>query len=148
MSRALGAAFLNHQVEQLEKSVVNRGPSSGNWRDRDRRAPQNKTNADPARGKRVQATVLVAPANTKSPKKRMDDKPPVAIKKRVAEDTKDADVVIVDASVLIHDLTQLKKWCRADRKETIVIPLEGTSMVVCSRYITDNPYQHSTPSIF
>lgn len=110
MSRALGAAFLNHQVEQLEKSVVNRGPSSGNWRDRDRRGPQAKTAADAVRGKRVQPT-FVAP----TPK----------LAKMQPKQDKDADVVIIDASVLIHDIAQLKKWCRPDRKETIVVPLEG-----------------------
>jgi hypothetical protein len=34
MSRVLGAAFLNHQAEQLEKSMSSNGPTSGKWRDR------------------------------------------------------------------------------------------------------------------
>lgn len=38
---------------------------------------------------------------------------------------KDADIVVVDASVLIHALYQVKKWCRDGREEVIIIPLEG-----------------------
>lgn len=38
---------------------------------------------------------------------------------------KDADVVVVDASVLVHALSQLKKWCKDGRPEVILIPLEG-----------------------
>ena len=38
---------------------------------------------------------------------------------------KDADVVVVDASVLVHALPQVKKWCRDGRKEVVIVPLEG-----------------------
>lgn len=38
---------------------------------------------------------------------------------------KDADIVVIDASVLVHGLDQLKKWCRSKREEIIVVPLEG-----------------------
>ena len=38
---------------------------------------------------------------------------------------KDADVVVVDASLLVHALGQLKAWCRKDREEIVVVPLEG-----------------------
>ena len=38
---------------------------------------------------------------------------------------KDADVVIVDASVLVHALPQVKKWCRDGREEVVIVPLEG-----------------------
>lgn len=42
------------------------------------------------------------------------------------EDEKDADVVVVDASVLVHALHQVKKWCRDGRAEVVIVPLEGT----------------------
>lgn len=38
---------------------------------------------------------------------------------------KDADVVVVDASVLVHALGRVKKWCREGRGEVIIVPLEG-----------------------
>jgi hypothetical protein len=38
---------------------------------------------------------------------------------------KDADVVVVDASVLVHALYQVKKWCKDGRQEKIIVPLEG-----------------------
>ena len=38
---------------------------------------------------------------------------------------KDADVIVVDASVLVNALGQLKKWCRDGQEEIIIVPLEG-----------------------
>ena len=38
---------------------------------------------------------------------------------------KDADIVVVDGSVLIHALYQVKKWCRDGREEILIVPLEG-----------------------
>ena len=38
---------------------------------------------------------------------------------------KDADVVVVDASVLVHALHQVKRWCRDGREEVVIVPLEG-----------------------
>lgn len=38
---------------------------------------------------------------------------------------KDADVIVVDASVLVHALYQVKKWCRDGREEILIVPLEG-----------------------
>jgi hypothetical protein len=38
---------------------------------------------------------------------------------------KDADIVVIDASVLVHALYQVKKWCRDGRKEILIVPLEG-----------------------
>lgn len=48
--------------------------------------------------------------------------------RRVSDDQrdKDADVVVVDASVLIHALYQVKKWCRDGREEIVIVPLEGS----------------------
>lgn len=38
---------------------------------------------------------------------------------------KDADVIVVDASVLVNALGQLKKWCRDGQEEIVIVPLEG-----------------------
>ncbi|KAJ2922098.1 hypothetical protein H1R20_g14987, partial [Candolleomyces eurysporus] len=116
MSRALGAAFLNHQVEQLERSV--HGTASPNWRDR--RGPQVNGHAPVAarRGPNPSG-VKVAPRKqhqvpATEPKRRTDD-----------EDRKEADVIVVDASVLVHALYKVKKWCKEGRQEVIIIPLEA-----------------------
>ncbi|KAF5378076.1 hypothetical protein D9615_007516 [Tricholomella constricta] len=155
MSRALGAAFLNHQVEQLEKSVsAPNGPASGNWRRRQ---------AAPAA---TQVSLPFPNGNTKRPpmapgikvaSRRPGEESQAARKGRAPgreqgggvprthpqeaggggrrrssdeerEDRKapkDADVVVVDASVLVHALYQLKKWCRDGREEVIIVPLEA-----------------------
>lgn len=46
---------------------------------------------------------------------------------------KDADVVVVDASVLVNALGQVKKWCRDGQEEVIIVPLEGTVSFSFSR---------------
>ncbi|KAJ7844638.1 hypothetical protein B0H13DRAFT_126493 [Mycena leptocephala] len=121
MSRALGAAFLNHQVEQLEKSAA-----SGNWRSR---APNPQ-----ASSKRVQQpgnNATIATTTKPSPRKKTGgvliiprDTPPVSVR-RSMEEEKDADVVVVDASVLVHALHQVKRWCRDGREEIVIVPLEA-----------------------
>lgn len=137
MSRALGAAFLSHQVEQLEKSVT-RGPASGNWRDR--RQPQadlgvphpnpnrrstiiHGAKLRPASGqKQTKKEYIDRERDSPDPKHRDKEKP------RKLSDTvadKDADLVVVDASVLVHALYQVKKWCKEGREEIVIIPLEG-----------------------
>ena len=173
MSRALGAAFLNHQVEQLEKSVTvaNSGhgmglaPGSGSWRNRRplppgasgggsstqpagmvKRPPMapgikvaskggnTKDESQAARKARVAAAangggVAAAarreghsPANVKVNavvgRKSMDGE-------READKDKEADIIVVDASVLVHALYQVKKWCRDGRAEILIVPLEG-----------------------
>ncbi|KAF4622328.1 hypothetical protein D9613_009075 [Agrocybe pediades] len=129
MSRALGAAFLSHQVEQLEKSVSGNGPSSGNWRDR---KTTNLYSPNSAGGPKR------AP-NSPNPKvaqrRKADVVPPTKVAKDAAFERtarpicngtgKDADIVVVDASVLIHALYQVKKWCRDGREEVIIVPLEA-----------------------
>lgn len=142
MSRALGAAFLNHQVEQLEKSVGNaHGPSSGNWRDRNsKHGSGNYTNASYSPPKRIPNK---APnSNGSSNKKREGEfqllsrerDSPRAVdqgsRRRSSEQPeKDADIVVVDASVLVHALHYLKKWCKNGREEVVIIPLEGKSKI-------------------
>ncbi|EIN04443.1 hypothetical protein PUNSTDRAFT_108195 [Punctularia strigosozonata HHB-11173 SS5] len=132
MSRALGAAFLNHQVEQLERTVNNTGPTGGNWRDR-KLSPSRQADFVPrgASGKRPPFN----PAAGKPPRRKGGEAP-----ERNAQDTgikagrrspenakkeKIADVIVIDASVLIHCIGQVKVWCREGREEVLIIPLEA-----------------------
>lgn len=128
MSRALGAAFLSHQVEQLEKSVNNRTPGTENWRDRrvphsdqGGRHPTEKHHNSPG-------TLTSRRVSGPQPKQRIDERPVRDLsdkKQKRGKATKDADVIVLDASVLIHALGQLKKWSRDGREEIIIVPLEG-----------------------
>ena len=131
MSRALGAAFLSHQVEQLEKSVSaprnHNSNSNGNWRDRQRPHPQPSPDS-----KRGQLPVGGIRITTTQPHQQHQQKERLATtKRRGSEDakkanTKEADVIVVDASVLVNALGQIKKWCRDGQEEIIIVPLEGT----------------------
>ncbi|OBZ73376.1 hypothetical protein A0H81_07215 [Grifola frondosa] len=123
MSRALGAAFLNHQVEQLEKSVSNAG-SGGNWRER--RNPDAWRN-DP---KRANVNIKIAKKRDMQGPERdsSDEKAMRSEREHGREDwhgPKDADVIVVDASVLVHALPRVKKWCRDGREEVVIVPLEA-----------------------
>ena len=139
MSRALGAAFLSHQVEQLEKSVT-RGPASGNWRDRrqhqaDLGTSPNRRSTTVTHGAKQRAPSTQrqtkrdhADRERDHPEQRYRDKE----KPRRTSDTvadKDADLVIVDASVLVHALHHVKKWCREGREEIVIVPLEGACLL-------------------
>ncbi|KAL0948002.1 hypothetical protein HGRIS_010624 [Hohenbuehelia grisea] len=132
MSRALGAAFLNHQVEQLEKTVST-GSLSGNWRDR----KQHHGNGSFTRGaapRRPQQQLSAAKAGGRRRggeyERDLSDVDTVPVRQRRSQDEdleprKDADVIVVDASVLIYALQDLKKWCREGRKEIVIVPLEA-----------------------
>ncbi|KAF8645992.1 hypothetical protein AX16_007418 [Volvariella volvacea WC 439] len=187
MSRALGAAFLNHQVEQMEKSVAasgghrhnHRGPNgksggfggaravydgyggggaggnSGNWRDR-RQTPvhQSHLTTQGAHAKRAQQhqpaignkaggveggrgrKVSDGDADeNRSASTRVEEREPHKDvghgnrRRSTGEDNqqygRDADIVVVDASVLVNALYQVKKWCREGRDEIIIVPLEA-----------------------
>lgn len=132
MSRALGAAFLSHQVEQLEKSISSNGPTSGNWRDRKypatggaKRSPNSPAVKIP-RAKVETKTILTTKERDKNFGRNTSTSP--SARRASAEDKreKDADIIVVDASVLIHALYQVKKWCRDGRQEIVIVPLEGT----------------------
>ncbi|KAJ7074483.1 hypothetical protein C8F01DRAFT_25741 [Mycena amicta] len=123
MSRALGAAFLNHQVEQLEKSAASR-----NWRSASpnpqafsKRAGQQSGTATTTATvskptpRKKNAGVLTLPKTNVAP----------AVARRSLEEDKDADIVVVDASVLVHALHQVKRWCRDGRAEVVIVPLEA-----------------------
>ena len=147
MSRALGAAFLTHQVEQLEKSVSASPPRNNNnynynhntnWRDRQRSHLHPST--DSKRGQLPVGGIRFTTTTTPTTNQRDQKDRPMAIstgpRKRGAEDPhprkggvrdKDADVIVVDASVLVNALGQLKRWCRDGQEEIIIVPLEGLS---------------------
>ncbi|KAH9850447.1 hypothetical protein C2E23DRAFT_930021 [Lenzites betulinus] len=129
MSRALGAAFLNHQVEQLEKSV-HTGTRSGNANWRGRRSPE----AWRSGGDHIKRTT--PGPGVKIMKKRSEEDGADRERTRTAErperrseerkgGQKDADIVVVDASVLVHGIYHLKKWSRDGREEVIIVPLEA-----------------------
>lgn len=121
MSKALGAAFLTHQVEQLEKSTNNNG-----WRRDGRTAPSR----GPPGPRRAPGAAPASPPKNIARRKQSGDRavgdaPP---KRRSNEGaTKDADVIVIDASVLVHCLNQVKAWCKDGREEILVVPLEGKS---------------------
>ncbi|GJE95272.1 hypothetical protein PsYK624_114550 [Phanerochaete sordida] len=115
MSKALGAAFLNHQVEQLEKTVS--AKEHGGWRDRKFNGPQAPNNRRPAPGAGGGPKVA-----------RRGDEVSGQDERRKREGTaadKDADIVVLDASVLVHGISQVKKWCREGRPEVVIVPLEA-----------------------
>lgn len=117
MSRALGAAFLSHQIEQLEKSVnrPSRGSRPGGGRGNSKRGSFLSSRQGPQ---------SIPGKNSKE--KHGDDsgepKPSGASNDVIH---KDADIVIVDASILVYALEQLKVWCKKNREEVVIIPLEG-----------------------
>ena len=146
MSRALGAAFLSHQVEQLEKSVSATPPrpspsrnhnsnNNNNWRDRQRSHPQQS--ADSKRGQLPIGGIRITTTTHTHPHQQQQERPG-ATKYRGAEDAKktgvkEADVIVVDASVLVNALGQIKKWCRDGQEEIIIVPLEGTVSFTLTR---------------
>lgn len=134
MSRALGAAFLSHQVEQLEKSVTNRA-GVGNWRDR--RQSQANNPGPIVHGTNERGTKRSPHAQSGKPIKKKGgeaeenerEKNGLRLGRRSTEEPKkgekDADVIVVDSSVLVNALYQVKKWCKEGREEILIIPLEG-----------------------
>ncbi|GJJ14143.1 hypothetical protein Clacol_008402 [Clathrus columnatus] len=114
ISRALGAAFLSHQVEQLEKSVYS-GDGSKEHRDR------NPT----GRGRRGGQHTSIHHSGRKRERSSKEDR--IGEFKPLEEMSyeKEADVIILDASVLIHCLNRVKKWCKKGRQEILVVPLEA-----------------------
>ena len=120
MSRALGAAFLNHQVQQLEKTVHDVGPGGTNWRDR--RVPNHFDRQD-GRRHRGPPVKSVRKREGESTEVEVDDRE--RIKRETGKPEKDADIIVVDASVLVHAIHQVKKWCRDGREEIVIVPLEA-----------------------
>lgn len=121
MSRALGAAFLTHQVAQLENKIGTLNNSNGFGGRRGggmvRGAPAPGRGRGGGRGRGSSVGII----NT-SPRKAIVSEDMVP---REKEKTPMANVIVLDASVLVHALGQVKRWCREERKETLVVPLEG-----------------------
>jgi hypothetical protein len=105
MSKALGQAFLSHQVRRLEEDAGGRGKHS-NRRGSSRPHPDNNNNSRNIAAKRgvVNATKI--------------DENGVPVSKPPSR-------IVLDTSVLVHALDQVKKWCSADNETKIIIPLEG-----------------------
>lgn len=142
MSRALGAAFLGHQVAQLE-SRINTSPSSsprGGGRGRGSRGGRvwnpDRDRGGGGGGQRVRKrsfSLHPVPAEPGlEPAQLPSNTPvtaptsqgvPVAPKERPVM----ANVIVLDASVLVYALGQVKRWCKEERKETLIVPLEGAS---------------------
>lgn len=148
MSKALGAAFLNHQVEQLEKSVSN-GPN-GNWRDRRYHISQAQDHTRAANNNRRtpgNGALRTAVKPTQKGYEKLDSVQDRGKKEDGGAD-KDADIVILDASVLIHALPNVKKWCRDGRQEVVIVPLEGPFRFPFLDVCFHRLYQLSIHSIF
>lgn len=120
MSRALGAAFLNHKVEELEKTVT-ANPNANGVFERNRRDRRGSQGNDTVRGRGG------GPRQGRNASRRSNEEE----RDRVSDGEKrtaahqDAKTVVVDASVLVHCLGKLKDWCKPYRKEIIIVPLEG-----------------------
>ena len=105
MSKALGQAFLSHQVTRLEEDAGGRGRNSN-------RRGSSRAHSDI--NNRARNTV---------PKRNMTN---TAIDDQSAQPiSKPPSKVVLDASVLIHALDQVRKWCTAENEIKIIIPLEG-----------------------
>ena len=145
MSKALGAAFLNHQVEQLEKSV-NGTSRQENWRDRRYRGPPPEragtNNRRPQNGGGQNVAAQRPPR--KGSVAEYTGSNVFGEDRDRSRQEKDADVVVVDASVLVHALPAVKKWCRDGRQEVVIVPLEGAPPTASLRRLN---YSLTQPSI-
>jgi len=107
MSKALGQAFLSHQVRKLEEDAGGRGRGSnrrGSFRTHSD-MNYNARNAATRRG----AVHAASHNGTAHPIPKAPSR------------------IVLDTSVLIHALDQVRKWCSPDNETKIVIPLEGVS---------------------
>ncbi|KAF8603398.1 hypothetical protein BDV93DRAFT_606950 [Ceratobasidium sp. AG-I] len=138
MSRALGAAFLSHQVAELERNAPGnhrskpsrgRGGRGGGAR-RSNRDQDYDPDFDRARARADFG--ISSPTDEGSWRRRpqsSDDtasesaSPPRAIHGHVRS-APQPDVIVVDGSVLIHALGAVQRWCRNGRTQ-VVIPLEA-----------------------
>lgn len=141
LSRALGAAFLSHKVEELEKTVST-SPNYGGFNSRENKERRLSPTDFGARGRGFRGRGGSSRPSRGGRSRGADDdykeEHSYSMDKKAEEraNSKDADVVVVDASVLIHSIGQLKTWTKYGREETIIVPLEGELLLVCV-------YQHS-----
>ncbi|KAG9078440.1 hypothetical protein FRC06_008364 [Ceratobasidium sp. 370] len=144
MSRALGAAFLSHQVAELERNA--NGPRGRPARGRGgartgggvRRSDKDQDYDPEFDRARAKADFGINPTNgdegswRRRPQSSDDTASESASPPRPrainaahgARGTPLADVIVVDGSVLIYALGAVQRWCRNGRTE-VVIPLEA-----------------------
>lgn len=103
LSRALGQAYLQHQVSQLEKSVGSMDISSG--RGSSRGGGQRGRGRGRGQGQAADEGIG---------------------KGKAKQEVEKVQVRVLDASVLVHALAVVKRWTK-DRKVRLVIPLDGPS---------------------
>ncbi|KAI5121731.1 hypothetical protein M0805_009024 [Coniferiporia weirii] len=119
LTHKLTAAFLSHRVEELTKSVLEK-QNKGAPKFRDRRGSRGGARPNYQRGG--------GPPRGDGPRGRYgadrEQNGEYGGRDRPAGE-RVADVVVVDASVLVHALDQLKAWCGKGREEVVVIPLEA-----------------------
>ena len=116
MARTLGAAFLNHQVEELSKKTMAM----------DLQKPRERRGSRGVGGQRSSPRNARQQQTDEQRRVRSPDGEHSSEREDKTAGKKDASVIVVDASVLIHALGKLKAWCRHNRGEIIIVPLEGT----------------------
>ncbi|KAF8321330.1 hypothetical protein DL93DRAFT_2073185, partial [Clavulina sp. PMI_390] len=131
MSRALGAAFLGHQVEKLENRVNQDGSPSSKFRGGRGRGRGGGRVWVPDQGTRPRKrSFSLHPAPSDAAPEQPQPAPAPLMASPVIIPGKDksnmANVIILDASVLVYALSQVKRWCKEERKEILIVPLEGT----------------------
>ena len=127
MSKALGAAFLSHQVEQLENKVnkieINKrgGHATDSLshdhslrHDQEDRSPKPSASS-PHRMTRGRGAARLPSDRTQHYQSR----------KSSGGSEHHFETIVIDSSVLIHALDQVYKWCKPHRSETLIVPLEG-----------------------
>ncbi|KDQ07806.1 hypothetical protein BOTBODRAFT_180375 [Botryobasidium botryosum FD-172 SS1] len=160
MARALGAAFLSHQVEELEHRVsgmhIRRNSSGGGGRGgrgggrggrgsgrvesaaysrgspepnrfRSESPPQRSYPSHRGRGRGAGGDTgssrVASPTHNGSFNGRGATS--ISPRKTAPPGRSLASTIVVDASVLVYALGQIRSWCREDRHEEIIIPLEA-----------------------
>lgn len=153
MSRALGAAFLGHQVAQLENRINNKtsiSPSSsprggatrggrGGGRGGGGRIWNPDRNGGQGAPRIRKRSFSLHPEDAKPAVEGEATTlaPPLPIVPVVKDRPIMANVIILDASVLVYALGQVKRWCKEERKETLIVPLEGESLPMLRGACTD-----------
>lgn len=118
VSRAsLNAAFLNYQVQELERAVAS-APRRSTPRGRGRGHGNDPGRGGARRNHRKQGS-----EDTSG-----DDQAGLPA---------DVGTIVLDASVLVHAPAQVKRWCKDDVAPDLVVPLEGRSgFLLCSPQLT------------
>ena len=112
MGKLLGQAFLSHQVSQLEDKIQSCS------------SPASNPASRPV-GKRAAPGGIYSRALIGSDKKIQKPNGVIVDTSRaeLPKPSRAADRIVVDTSVLIHALDQVRKWSR--EATTIVVPLES-----------------------